>query len=92
MGFPFSGPLEEAVKEVAPDIRSYFISDEGPYLRVVSSRNVQYLGKFAGDSSDLTKLKLLKTNILSILNKLCPNLKVSGEEILLISLEAENHE
>jgi hypothetical protein len=89
LGLRLSGVTQHLLNQMNSRQRKVFINNEGPYLRAVLHEEYLYLGKYAGDKADLAKLKLLESNIYSILNKLIPNFSFQQHPLELLVIPKE---
>lgn len=87
LGIRLKPEVLSALNEVDPEVKNLFVSGDGKYLSEVKANNSIYLGKFVGKVGDLSMLKLLEINIISILSKLIPSYSFEKEPLLLIPAE-----
>ncbi len=74
LGYPLKDEaLFQALKEMNPNIYTYFIDNGSDYLQTLEWKEDHYLGKQVPPLTDLETLENLQENIYSLLHKLLPN-------------------
>lgn len=93
LGAPIEGGLAAALQRLDPAAAAMFIGEgAGHYLTYASLNGLRYIGKFAGDSADLTALDLLQNHIHSLLAKVVPDPALCRLPLTLIAVPApESH-
>lgn len=84
LGYPMTAALDEAIRKLDPARESHFFQDHTSnyYLQIASEGSQQFLGKCAGKLISIEELKLLETNISSLIRQLLPDCTLQHKSIL----------
>ena len=84
LGFPVDASLSEALESVDSKLAVLFLeNNDAHYLKEVVYQDVRYLGKFAGEITNLANLTLLEANIYSLLKKVVPDYSFRKNSLVL---------
>ena len=87
LGFPVDMAYLKAIEAVDPNLKAYFLNcQNGDYLCEVNHEGIRYLGKFAGQISNISDLGLLQNHIYSILRRVAPHYPYETIPLVLFSL------
>lgn len=86
LGYPLTESLNLELAKVDERLIDMFLVGTGPYLKRIEYRGENFLGKEVGQSADFNKIKLLETNIYSILAKILPAYPFKEEPLVLLPL------
>lgn len=87
LGFPVDKEVENLLKKNDQQLLALFIDNKGEHLHDAIYNHRRYLGKNAGQVSDLETLSLLETHIYSLLTKLIPDYDFQSKPLTLFPLE-----
>jgi hypothetical protein len=74
LGFSVDESFSKALSSIDPQVKNLFIrSDTHDYLQEVAYNDRRYIGKFVGEITDSKQLKLIESNIYSLLKKIIPD-------------------
>lgn len=90
-GCRLDSALREALGMVPAHERHYFEakSEETPYLRILRVANEQWIGKIVDGGVGTVEVEDLQRNVLSILRRLCPDVRVAPSGIRIFSITDE---
>lgn len=70
LGFPVDEVVTRKLSTLNPNVLSIYLSEGDQYLKQLSYKGMDYIGKNVPEAADLMELQLLEANIYSLLNKL----------------------
>ena len=85
LAYPLSPELQEALDHANPTLVALFTQGRPDYLEFIEHNGGRYLGKWIGESSDLSSVEQLKLNVQSLLLRLAPNYPYSATEYVLLA-------
>ena len=87
IGCPVEGSLAEELKRCNHHLKATLLNGGDNYLWEVNHQGTTYLGKFVGNQGNLSTIRLIQTNIYSLLKKLVPDYPCNPALLLLLALE-----
>jgi len=82
IGCKLDGPLRRELRSISGPDRKY-ISDDGSFLTIVRLGDDEYVGKVISERLTTERVDDVRRNVLSILQRLCPEVRLPSElEIL----------
>jgi len=78
LGLHVSKELAALIDSLPAEKRDLYIQPSGEYLSEVHHDNKRFIGKACGNKIDFEAIKQLETNIITMLNKIDPNLNESS--------------
>lgn len=91
LGLEVTPAVEELFRSADPQMVEAFVKNDDVYLSDLTYRGSRYLGKFAGEQTDITSLELLESNINSLLAILFPSENLSNYSLVLLSFIDSEH-
>jgi hypothetical protein len=92
LGFEVTEPYERLLLDADKQALKSFVKNDDTYLQDIMYEDTRYLGKFAGEQTDMASLELLEANIKTLLVKILPIETVSKISLQLFPLiEARRH-
>lgn len=91
LGFVLTIELSEKIKNADCSLRQLFFHSETGYLQQIQLKGQIYLGKKIFCPIEFTSLESVKRHIISLIERLLPEIKKFNPDFLLLTL-SENHE
>ena len=92
LGLEIDSQIDRSLKKIDPELLHAFVNDNDVYLQMIVDGENRYLGKFAGDHTDLSALDQLEMNIRTLLGRVLTEENVSDLPLSLFPvLEANEH-
>lgn len=85
LAYPITPRLQTALDLTNPSLVSFFTQGRPDYLEIIEQEGVKYIGKWIGETSDLTAAEQLRLNVKSLLMRLAPNYDYSSNEFVLLA-------
>lgn len=86
LGYPLNEICSQKLAIADFAVKSTFIRPEEPYLQELEFEGTQYIGKYAGESTDLESLELLEANIYSLIKKLLVDYPCDKTSLVLLTI------
>ena len=88
LGFKISSKLQEGLDKCNPYNKFYFKENNPDYLQIITIGSDKYIGKVVEQGMEYKKIEDVCRNIISILNKLCPDISISIDAIRLHAIDS----
>jgi hypothetical protein len=74
LGLKITSKLQDGLDKSSPNNKFYFKDNNPDFLQVVTIESDKYIGKVVEQGVEYKKIEDVCKNIISILNKLCPDI------------------
>jgi len=88
LGFKITARLQEGLDNCNPNNMFYFKDNNPDLLQIVTLDSDKYIGKILVQGIESRKIDDISRNIVSILNKLCPDIPFSTDSIKLVAINS----
>ena len=88
LGFKITTRLQEGLDNCNPNNKFYFKDNNPDLLQIVTLDSDKYIGKILVQGIEYRKIEDVSRNIVSILNKLCPDIPFSTDAIKLVAINS----
>ena len=78
IGLKVDGPLRRSLESVSGPDRKYVSSEDTTFLTLCKLGEDQYVGKVVVEALGTDRVDDVRRNVLSILQRLCPDVRISG--------------
>lgn len=83
LGLKITSKLQDGLDKSSPNNKFYFKDNNPDFLQVVTIESDKYIGKVVEQGVEYKKIEDVCKNIISILNKLCPDITFAVDAIKL---------
>lgn len=77
LGLEVTPNIENLLKDADIQLVKAFINSDEAYLHDMTNAGIRYIGKFAGDRTDIASLEQLEVNIKTLMAKIFPEENLS---------------
>ena len=87
-GFKITSKIQEGLDKSSPNNKFYFKDNNPDFLQIITIESDKYIGKIVEQGMDYKKIDDVCRNIISIINKLCPDIPFSIDTIKLHAINS----
>jgi hypothetical protein len=88
LGFKITSKLQEGLDKSSPNNKFYFKDNNPDFLQIITIESDKYIGKVVEQGMEYKKIEDVCRNIISIINKLCPDIPFSIDAIKLHAINS----
>jgi hypothetical protein len=90
VGFKLDSSLRRQLESISGPDRRYVSLDDSDFLRLCSRGEQTYVGKVIEDGLTTSRVEDVRRNVLSILRRLCPDVRLPEDLEILVALSPEH--